>query len=267
MELIMPQPLSALLRKEDPWSIAINPDELAKYPHLASSVAKIIARASAIEHGAAMFLVHVLHISPEPAFAMFSEVMDGRNRQAMILAAARSALPNHDFEMLEAIMLVVRAQIDHRNKFAHWLWGTCEQIPDALLLVDPRYLLGHARHLQQMKIESSVVPERVEELIGAMSFDFDRIYVYRKADFESTIRDFRETMQIVDEFNFILNPDAWKFDEQLAAIKTPFGNQVEKARLRLSRQRLFAEALQRLRHKRQKTKSSVAEHEIHKIGK
>lgn len=248
----MPQPLSSLLSKDDPWSITINPHELAKHPQRTVQVAEVIARASSIEHGLAMILVHVLHASPEPAFAMFSEVMDAGNRRAMIVAAAKAALSADDSESLEAIMSVVRTQIDHRNKFAHWLWGACEQVPDALLLVDPRYLLGHARRLQQVRRDIAATKEEFEEIINAMNFDFDRIYVYREADFKSILHDFRETEGIVNAFASIIDPTVTELDERLAVLTPRRETIVEKARLRLSNQRLFAEALGRLRNKRQK---------------
>lgn len=205
----------------------------------------------------AMILVNVLHASPEPAFAMFSEVMDSGNKRAMILAAARASLAAEDFEWLEAIASVYRMQMDIRNKFVHWLWGACEQVEDGLLLVDPRYMLGHARQHQQewkrTEMENSRSGEQHDRLMAAMRFDFDKIYVYRKNDFDLVLRDVSETLQMIGEFAYIINPLTETLDNSLNRSFPGRQSLIEKARQRLPNLRLFSEALHRRQNKRQKS--------------
>ncbi|MFK0331036.1 hypothetical protein ACIQUB_07920 [Rhizobium sp. NPDC090275] len=259
----MPQPLSNSITKESPYNLAFNADELRTRPLLAAKVSEFIARASALDHGMAMVLVSLLHASPEPAFAMFSEVLDAGNRRAMILAAARSTLDAEHFEMLEVVSNAVRMQIDVRNKFAHWLWGGCEQLPDALLLVDPRYLLGHARHFQKVWTDDPLVEQDVEraheERMAAIRFDFDKIYVYRATDLDQSLRDMTETQGMLDDFGYMFNPQARSLDERMS---DAFPNSPRESFLKLAKDRLinrvmFIDGLTRLRTKRGRNSASA----------
>ncbi|ANL45305.1 hypothetical protein AMC87_CH00571 [Rhizobium phaseoli] len=254
----MPQPLSSYIKKGDQYSLSTGGDELKKRPHLAARVAELIGIASGIDHGMAIILANLLHASPEPAFAMFTEIMDAGNKRAMILAAARAALKPEDFESFEVVSAVVRSQIDVRNKFAHWIWGACEQVPDALLLVDPRYLLGHARHLQKVWTEDATEQDASaahEKRMAAISYDFDRIYVYRTTDFDQCLRDITETQAMVDEFASMFNPQLRSLEEGLAVAfpNSPRRNFYDEAKSRLGKRRLFSEALERLRTRRSKS--------------
>lgn len=250
----MPQPLSKFLGPNDDWSISFDPGAIQKQPQIASKIAEAIARSSAIDHGLASILVQILHASPEPAFAMFSEVMDASNKRAMILAAAKSSLDPADFEMLEAISSVVRIQTDLRNKLAHWIWGSCEQISNALLLADPRYLLRHARGRQQkwQRRGFSTTIEEHMDIIESMKFDFNKIYVYRIRDFESINRDFEDTQSMIGNFNFMISPETRELQGDINSFQSsPPNNIISEARLQLSKNRLFADSLKHLRKKRQ----------------
>jgi hypothetical protein len=253
----MPQPLSKFIKPGVPWAMAIDAAEIPKKPALAVLIAETVAKASAMEHGMAMILVHLLHASPEPAFAMFSEVMDAGNKRSMILAAARAALPAEDFEAFEAISSAYRTQMDVRNKFAHWLWGSCDQVDDALVLVDPRYMLKHRRNHQQVWNSDEdfgvAETERHELRMAAMSYDFDKIYVYRKADFDNVLRDLDETIQMINLIGFILDPFVANLDERLRGAFPDRESGASTARQTLSSLRLFSEALTRLRNNRQKS--------------
>lgn len=253
----MPQPLSKFVRQDQPWALTFDAAELRKKPGLAALIAETVAKASAMEHGMAMILVQLLHASPEPAFAMFSEVMDSSNKRSMILAAARSALPPDDFETFEVIAAVYRTQMDVRNKFAHWLWGSCEQVGDGLLLVDPRYMLKHARNQQQIWATREELhmrgAEGHDQLMEAIRYDFEKIYVYRQNDFEHVLRDIDETLQMLGNFCFILDPSTSALDRSLKERLPDYQNLVDEARQKLPSLRLFSEALTRLRNARQKS--------------
>ena len=41
--------------------------------------------------------------------------------------------------MFEAVLKIWRSVALRRNDFAHNLWGTCEELPDAMCLMDPKH--------------------------------------------------------------------------------------------------------------------------------
>lgn len=253
----MPQPLSNYLKKVTKYSYEFGVTSLQKYPNLSAKIAEAIAIMSEIDHAMGLVLVKILHASPEPAFAMFSELMDSKMRQAMILAAARSSFSDEDFETFEAIMSVVHSQAKTRNKFAHGLWGVCEQVSEALLNVDPRYLLTHELHRQQLWADfhqmTDFSSDAGEAWMDSLKYDFDRIYVYRKSEFNKVIEDLTETRLIIGLFLNTIDQDLANrtnfLNERLPS--KYHQNPVASARQQLSNQPLFVEALHRLRRKSQ----------------
>jgi len=67
--------------------------------------------------------------------------LDGQAaKSAAINAAATSVLKDRDAELrvLRAIIAIAKTNEKDRNKLAHWTWGDSPDLPDALLLIDPR---------------------------------------------------------------------------------------------------------------------------------
>jgi hypothetical protein len=67
-------------------------------------------------------------------------------QRAAIITAARCVLSPEDALVFEAVLHSTNASRNTRHKFSHHLWGHSDELPDALLLVDPRDVnLAHAR--------------------------------------------------------------------------------------------------------------------------
>lgn len=56
-------------------------------------------------------------------------------------------MPPNGYAVLEALLKVTGAQQKTRDKYAHWYWGTCEELLDGLVLVDPRHLMQRRARL------------------------------------------------------------------------------------------------------------------------
>jgi hypothetical protein len=62
------------------------------------------------------------------------------DQMSSLAAAAKAALPPDQFEIFAAIMSAVDRVQNERNRLAHWVWGTCPELPDRLLLANPEIL-------------------------------------------------------------------------------------------------------------------------------
>lgn len=61
-------------------------------------------------------------------------------KAAAIEAVGRNALDKRpaELELLQAVLKIAKQNQKFRDKLAHWLWCYCGDLPDALVLMDPR---------------------------------------------------------------------------------------------------------------------------------
>lgn len=133
----MPQPLSKVCSKA---KVSLHLDHSTNKPELAVLVSGIFARWAWIEHSLSILLLHVLGAEAKPALAMFSVLNTQRLQLSAVGAAAQSVLSSEEFETFTAVMSAVGKVQTDRNRLAHWVWGTCPELPDCLLLVKPESL-------------------------------------------------------------------------------------------------------------------------------
>lgn len=247
----MPQPLSSLIKRDDQWTITLDAQELRKQPLLAAMASEVIAKASSMDFAMGRILVHLLHTSPPVAFSIFSSVTDASNREKMILAAAKTALSPEDFERFRAVYTIYRRCLDSRNKLAHWIWGSCNLVPEGLLLVDPRYLLTHTRELQQARKEAHVETNREthSRMMETMFYDFDKIYVYRTADFVSILSEFEQALNMIGYVLYFLDPEMLSLDTHLSSVFEDHEHMTKAAREKLDKMEIYKETVETLRRK------------------
>lgn len=74
------------------------------------------------------------------AAAIFVALETRSAKSAAIDTLARLKLDDKHLALLRAIISIVNSTQKTRDKLAHWTWGISPQIPDAVLLSDPRNL-------------------------------------------------------------------------------------------------------------------------------
>jgi hypothetical protein len=165
----MPQRLSDV-KPEARFSIAnAGRRPLAARPKLAVLVSEAIASWSNVESFMLRLFIELVGGRKSTAADMFLALETGGPKKAAIGAAAKSRLSDEHLELLRAIMAVADTNEKERNKLAHWAWGESDDIPDGLLLLDPKSLVT-------MEFDSEFA-KRLSE----------KIYVYKQRDLESQI--------------------------------------------------------------------------------
>ena len=90
--------------------------------------------------------------------------------------------------LYRAVAKLSRSRQSARDKLAHWVWGYSAQLPDALLLADPKALAAAKPDVADPS-QNHITPH---------------IYVYNEADFRSIIHDNEELAGYGFKFRWIV---------------------------------------------------------------
>jgi hypothetical protein len=188
----MPQPLSRVLPNAGVWIGNVGDYPLARHPGLALLAAEVIASWSNVEAFMLRLFVELMGGSADIAATVFLALENQSAKTAAINAASRR-LPEEQRRLLHALLAIAKTQQKSRDKIAHWTWGDSPQLPDALLLLDPR---------------TSVTDDRLSN---------DDVYVYKERDFVEIIRANERLAGFGMTFKFILMGHVANGDGQLFA--------------------------------------------------
>ena len=176
-----PQPLS---RVRSQAAIMATPDAIALRPKLAALIAEIIARWADIEANTGTILSYVLRAEAAPVTAMLHAVVSSSAQMDMIEAAGRAKLFDPELEIYEAVIKIARAAAKKRNAIAHHVWGYTDELPEALLLIEPEAYGEIFVELQQV-LKSPTPGLRVPQINSAQTM------VYRENDFIQIVEEFK----------------------------------------------------------------------------
>lgn len=135
-----PQPLSRVRSKAE---VRFGPNTATTYPHLCSIAMEAITLGAQAEFNWSAILVDFLKADFTTGMAMYEALSGGEARRSALLGAAQSALDADDFLVLKAIDKALAPARRVRNDFVHHIWGRSKEVPDALLLIDPRCLRSY----------------------------------------------------------------------------------------------------------------------------
>lgn len=171
----MPQPLS---RVRPGANIGPSNDAMDRYPSLALWISKVISMYAAADVEWPGIAAVIKHTSPETFVAIHNDLKSDAAQRAMVKAVAKEYLEAAEMKLLQAVEKAIKPARDIRNRFAHHLWGTSPEVPDALLLIEPAPYIRHLAWYVGMfdrKQDASTRPE----------IPYDRIMVYRESDMRS----------------------------------------------------------------------------------
>lgn len=203
----MPNPLSRVRAGAKP---KFSPTLVLERKELAAQVACAIATWSITEAQLGRLLVTIMGAQARPALAMFGALQSNAAKIATVTAAANTLLIGDELEAFQAIMPLAKTAADQRHKFAHHLWGVCDELPDALLLVDPKHSLNWQIDLNEAMAKPLM--QRLGSIFDANTefdlpkFPNDKIDVYRKSDFDTYIAETSETGKLLNFLCLAVDP-------------------------------------------------------------
>jgi hypothetical protein len=239
----MPNPLSKVIPKSKRTSITFSSDTILGRPKLLPLFGLIVTRGASIEHATNGLIRTILGAKAEPTYAMFEAVDASRVRLKLLEAAASAALTGEALKLFKAVRDVSVSAFERRNILVHHMHGSCPELPEALLVGNPR--AQRIRHTERLAAMESIpkTAEAASELVDLMWPDDNTIMVYTERDIQSVADDLKVALDALD------NLQQYLFFYQ----KPPFGPLpdftwtpvVEGARRRLLAQPLVGEAFRK----------------------
>ncbi len=154
----MPQPLSRIKPNASVYIGNVGDYPLRRHPDLAVLAMECIRSWSDVENFMLHLYVELMGGNASLIAKTYLNLRGASNKQQLLVAAAEASLDDKLKPLFKAIFSRISTHEKDRDKIAHWTWGDSPQLPDALLLMDPR-----------AKLEGPL--------------NMDQIFVYREGDF------------------------------------------------------------------------------------
>lgn len=153
----------------------------------------------------AYILAEMLHSDFEAGVGMYLALSGGEGKRAVLFAAARATLPPEDQLLFQAIMKLTKPARDRRNDFAHHIWGYSKDLPDAVMLVDPRYLVDtRVKGRKNTELAKEARAKGEQPVLLPADIDRSKVMVYRKADLEESLAHGNQVFGYVQQFWLML---------------------------------------------------------------
>jgi hypothetical protein len=180
-------------------TVQIQHDALLRHKELAAALGYAIALWSYIDSELGAILAYMLKGDRRPAIAMYGAFNSFRTKLTALNAAAKSSLDHADLRLFKAVIKLVERGAKKRDMLAHWVWGQCPEIKDALILIDPDAVLEHNREYTE-SLENLTMT--LADLLAHKPPDIDptRAFIYRTTEFDEIIQEFQK----LDDLTFQL---------------------------------------------------------------
>lgn len=132
-----PKKLRQVLRPEDGLQLSYG-NILATLPQFAVPAMQVIENISRAEMRIESMLAVFLKVEVHIAMRMLHSIESEGARNAVLKTAAEHVLSPDDFRLFNATLKYVRASQKRRHLFAHHIWAISPQVPDSIILINPR---------------------------------------------------------------------------------------------------------------------------------
>jgi hypothetical protein len=167
---------------------------MQKRPELAVLVAECITQFANLESMMGLSLALILDANQKAVLAMYSAFDSRASQMKLLKAAAESELEKKHCDIFDAVItLFVKPAMRDRDKFAHWVWGYAPELPDALLLMEPR--------------EKTPLHAAALNPPSPIQWDYSKIFVVRKDDLSRALHRFHTAIDMYGRFS----STNWKF--------------------------------------------------------
>lgn len=181
---------------------------LAKRPELSSYVGEVIEIWSYCDATYTSMLTNFLQADFRVAHAMLHALKSADAKRQVIQAAADETLNDDDLIIFNAVKACTTASRNKRNEFAHCLWGISDDLPDAILLADPKHLTTFMVNLAAHS--AGLEKDEQQKTQQMMTDERSKIYVYRENDL---IREVNEAQWARAQINLLSIFLSWTEDE------------------------------------------------------
>lgn len=175
--------------------IDIKPEALRKYPELATFVIEVIASWSRVDWRMAGLLTLCVKAEFRTVSAMLSVLNSPRAQHDAILAGIEMTVTPDDFKLITATFKTTTEDRKIRDKFAHHMWGVSPDVPDCLILANPRELtVSFSRVIANLATTGTK---------GQGNLETSKILVYYKADLEEALKRAQRAFSVIHSLGHV----------------------------------------------------------------
>lgn len=209
----MPQPLASVAPNAS-YSLGSNIDSPSRTrPLLALQAMNVVAEWALLEGFVNGMFVQMLESSATSSAAIFSTIRSQQGQRDAIRAVAEANLDDEMRDIVHAAMSVYERASKTRNRIVHWIWGTCEDIGDGVLLCDP---LASATFAAATKEYNEKVASHNLRISDQPNLNLKKVFVYKSEDFSESSQRIQRAIHIVNRTSHIISVrDLLPRDDQL----------------------------------------------------
>ena len=162
-------------------------------PEYAPYISMIISQWSYNEANLCSILAYLLSANAGPVMDMVYTLNSTGVQLDMIEAAAERQLFDPELELFQAVLYLARKCAKKRHRVAHHVWAYSDDLPNALILIDPSAYVEVFVKLQIPRdISDTSFLQRMSQEIAKLAqagehYDLDRCFVYRENDLKAVI--------------------------------------------------------------------------------
>lgn len=188
----------------NPGTITFGHHTLTRKPELAALALATINIWSQIDGQTSSLFAYSIGTQQLFAIKVLQTLESASARNAQIRVAIKESLGEKALNLYAWIIKSGTASLGARNDFSHWLWGECDGLPNALLLLDPRYLAEHTAGVFDdltRNLDAAIgLGSNQNSKTPVRNWETNRIFVYRKSDFERLIGESHRVHQALRVF-------------------------------------------------------------------
>jgi hypothetical protein len=197
-------PLQPISKLKPDITYRLHFDSLDSRPAVAQAIAECIATWSRVEWSYGSLFLSLLQVNEAKGAELYVSLESAKSKQSAIMALAVGNLHEQKVEMLRRLISYTKSQQKSRDKIAHWIWGISDQLPDSMILCDPKSIWMHSgKSLSQMR---AAFKENTM-FLWAPFMNPNLVYAYSKEDLRSDCQAFSSLATLVEQFRFFLAQD------------------------------------------------------------
>ncbi len=173
-------------------------------PDLALLAMRVIAAWSLLESDFEGVFVQMLGANPRPAAAIYASLTSAATQKAALRAIAEFEIPMPERDVLDALFSQLATVAKDRNKVAHWIWGSSPDLPDGVLLTDPKAMIKYRVATEDY---DRTMRDKPDWTLTRPEFPRDETFVFYAHDFENMVERIQHLSELVTNFRFVLIRD------------------------------------------------------------
>lgn len=195
-------------------------DSLDHRSEVAQAMAECIAKWSGVELNLGFFFTSLLHINEQQGAELYASLESSNAKKQAIRALCVSSLNDRSIDLVVRLQRYITSQQKVRDKLGHWIIGYSDDIPDALILTDPKVIWpvagGSSQDFREAFRDRNRKPM---SRIASRPVPRDGVYVYKRVDIQADTRAFVELAALILKFTSFVKqiPDSpiWRslYDE------------------------------------------------------